>query len=99
MLSDGRNGRSVIRIGINGRKTIVASWQTSRNVCGQLTINGSGINPLEERKRGRVQNRRIIKRAHLLNDEMGMTDEDALTVELLRRHVIRLLRIGKCARL
>jgi len=97
VLCNGGDDRSVVGIRVDGGKAIFTRWETGGNVCGELSSLRGGVDALEERKSSGVEDGRIRKVGHLLDDEVGMTDDDTLAIELLRGHVVRLLSIGKHA--
>jgi hypothetical protein len=60
---------------------------------------GSIVEPLEKREHSRIQNFRRVKCRHLLDDDMRVTLNETLVIQLLRRRIIILLCIYEVSRL
>jgi hypothetical protein len=69
VLRDGSDDRGVVGVRVDGCKAIVTRGETCSNVCGELPSLGGGVDALEERKGGGVEDGRVRKVAHLLDDE------------------------------
>ena len=69
VLCDGNDGRGVVGIRVDGCKAIATCWETGGNVCGELSSLRGAVDALEERKSGRVEDARVRKVVHLLDDK------------------------------
>jgi len=93
VLSDGNDYGSVVRVGVDGCETVVACWDTGGDIDRDDAVDLGGVNTLEEGELRGVKDSRVVKVTHGLDDEVSVTDDDTLCVELLRSHVIRLVCI------
>jgi hypothetical protein len=69
VLCDGNDGRGVVGVRVDGCKAIFTGRETSGNVRGELSSLRSGVDALEERKSGGVEDGRVRKVVHLLDDK------------------------------
>lgn len=90
----------MVRGGVDGREPVGARWETVGHIDGNGTVLGGGcVDALEEREGRGVQDVRRRERIDGLYDEMGVADDVALGVHLLRRRIIVCVRVDKVARL
>jgi len=91
MLSNWSQNRLMIRRGINGRQPVDPRRQSICDVSSEHFSYGSIVESLEKREHFRFQNFRRVKRRHLLDDDMRVTLNETLIIQLLRRRIIILL--------
>jgi len=90
----------VVRGGVDGREPVGARWETVGHIDGNdAVVVGGCVDALEEREGLGVQDLGRRERIDVLYDEMGVADDVALAVHLLRRRIIVCLRVDKVARL
>lgn len=84
---------------VHGAHSVGASGQPVINGCSEQAVAIAGvIDALEKGKLGRVE--RVGRRhgaAHVLDDDVGVADDVAAAVEVLRRGVVGCLRVGEGA--
>lgn len=97
-LSNRADDRRVVRICVDRRNPVHASWETTSDGRTQDAALSRCVQALEERKLGRVWNCSILERGDLLDGNMRVRNDNTLAVELLRRRVIVGLRVDKVAR-
>lgn len=95
MLCDRNEHRLVVRSGVDGGKSIDASWQAVGDVRSQNATLSSTVESLEECKDSGVKGVGLLHILQLLNDDMRMSPNDALAVELLRGREVVLLRVDE----
>ena len=84
MLSDGYNDRLMISRRVDRRKLVESGLETVRDIGSQLTTCSSSVQALEERKLLGVGGRCLVEGIQLLNDDVRVTLDLAVRVELLR---------------
>ena len=100
VLRDRDEAGLVVRRGVDGRELVGAGRETVGHIGGDGAVRGGGrVDALKEREDGGVQDRGRPERIDGLHDEMRVADDVALTVDLLRRRIIVLVRVDKVARL
>lgn len=87
----------MIRGGINARKAVHALGESLRHRHRELVIHRRGIHALEERKDSRVRNVGVLEAVELLYNKVRVSDDLALSVELLRRREVVRFRVDKVA--
>lgn len=97
MLRNSDKHRLMVRRAVNGRHAVCARGQ-ARDLRRQHTILRLAVQPFEERKLAGVQRRRVRERFELLNDDMRVTDNVALTVDGLRRGEVVRVSVDEVAR-
>lgn len=93
MLRDSTNSGSVVRAGVDGRHSVDSRREAGRNISTEDATDSRSVQPLEEREGERVEDLRRCKRLDLLNHNVGVRNQDALRVELLRCREVVLLGI------
>jgi len=82
---------------VDGCHSVISRWQALRNVGAEDTILGGCVQTREEREIGSVEDVRRVKVAHLLNDNVRMSHQNAVFVDLLRGRKVGLLSICEVA--
>lgn len=95
VLCDRNEDRLVVRSGVDGGKFVHASWQAVGDIRSQNASLSSTVESLEECKDGRVKGVGLLHVLQLLNDNMRVSPNDALAIELLRGREIVLLRVDE----
>ena len=80
MLSNSDDDRLVVRRRVDGAETISSCWNTSSNINIEYTIGSSIVDTLEEREPGWVSWCGLVECLQLLDDDVGVADDVALTV-------------------
>lgn len=100
MLRDRNKTRLVVRRGVDGREPVRALWKAIRDLNGHGAVRaGPGVDALEEGKGLRVQDLGGLEGIDRLDDKVGVADDVALAVDLLRGGIVVLLRVHEVARL
>lgn len=84
MLSNGNDSRLMVSSTVDGRKFVHSSGQSTIDVCGKDTAYCSGVQSLEENEFRRVSRCCLGERRKGFDDDVGVTDDLACRVELLR---------------
>lgn len=95
MLSDGYDDRLMVRRRVDRRKLVEPGLETTGDIGSQLTTLSSSIQALEESKFLGVGGRCLIEGTQLLNDDVRVTFDLAIRVELLRSCKVVGLRIDE----
>lgn len=74
----------MIRSSVDRRHLVNPSGETTRHVGRKLTVNGCIVQALEEGEFRRVIRSGLTERSERLDDDVGMPDNLALRIELLR---------------
>lgn len=96
VLSDGHHYWSVVRGSVHGAEAVHAWWETIGDIDGQYTVDGRGIDSLEELEDGWVQYIGRINRVELLDGQMRVSN-DIVALQLLGSAIVVCLRIDKVA--
>ena len=100
MLRDRNKTRLVVRRGVDGREPVRARWKTIRHLNRHGAVRaGPGVHALEEGKGLSVQDLGGREGIDRLDDKVGVADDVALAVDLLRRGIVVLHRVHEVARL
>jgi len=83
MLSDGGDNRLMIRSCIDGRELIKACGKTVGDISSEFTAHSGGIQALEESERFGIGGSGLVERGELLDNDMRVTLDLTLCVELL----------------
>lgn len=96
-LSDGHDHRLMIGSSKHGAETIVASRQTTGNICGEKALAvPSIIDTLEESKLACIQRRsRAERTAEVLYSDMRMANDVTRAIQVLRGGIVRAIRISE----
>ena len=84
---------------VDRRDLVSASRETGGDVGGNDAVLRCSVDTLEEREHVGVRGRRLVERGKLLNDDVCVTDDLTLRVDLLRGRVVVCLRVHERARL
>jgi len=95
MLSDGGDNRLMVRRCIDGRELIKACGKTVGDISSEFTARGGGIQALEESKLFRIGGSGLVERGELLDDDVRVTLDLTLCVELLGCGKVVLLRVDE----
>jgi len=93
VLSDSNDSGRVVGVCVNRRHAVISRSKTIRDLGTKDAVGGGFIQTLEKVEVGGVEDVWRIKVAHLLNNNVGMRDQNALAVHLLRCRIIVLLSI------
>src|SRR4051812_14021268 len=81
--------------GVDRRQLVDASWETFVNVGSKDATFSRSIQALEVCKLGRIKGSGLSKRIQFLNDDMRVSADDALVIQLLRSGEVVLRGIDK----
>jgi len=99
VLSDRDKRRLVVSSRVDRRHFVSPSRQSCGHVSGKETINRRGVQPLEKRKLGRVSRCGLAQRVECFDDDVRVTDDESLAVQLLGCSKVVLLRVHEMASL
>ena len=70
----------MVSSGVNRREAVDTSGETVRDVSGNNAVLRGAVNALEESEAGRVGRSGLVERSQLLDDNVRVADDIALTV-------------------
>lgn len=95
MLSDGGDNRLMVRRCIDGRELIKACGKTVGDISSEFTAHSGGIQALEESELFGIGGRGLVERSELLDNDVRVTLDLTLCVELLGCGKVVLLRVDE----
>lgn len=96
-MSDGDKDRLMVSSSVDGRNFVEAGGKTTGNISSQNAVDSSSVQTLEESEFSRVCRCRLGEGIELLDDYVGVTNNLALGVQLLRSSEIILLSVDEVA--
>ena len=83
VLGDRGENRHVVRRGVDREETVGASGEALGYVCGNDAVAvGGSVDALEERELGGVGGLSLLERGEGLDDDVGVSKDDAVVVDL-----------------
>lgn len=95
MLSDGSDNRLMVSSCIDGRELIKACGKTVGDISSELTAHSGSIQALEESELFRIGGSGLVERSELFDNDVRVTFDLTLSVELLGCGKVVLLRIDE----
>ena len=84
MLSDGDEGRLMVGSSVDGREFVDTSGETSCDISGENAVLCSAVKTLEESEFSGISWGGLVDGAELLHNDVRVTDDLTLSVQLLR---------------
>ena len=94
-MGDGDDGRLMVGGGVDGREPVDSRSKTVVNRSRQLSVNGGSVQTLEESELLGIGGSRIGEGVELLDDNMGVSLNLPLGVELLGSREVVLLGVDE----